>query len=192
MTSREPLPRKGQMVVMSGPSGAGKSTLCRRLLEDARVHFSISATTRPMRKGEVDGRDYHFINPEQFRQLIREGAFIEHAEVHGNLYGTLRRPMEEALARGEVFLLEIDVQGANQLRALGEEGVYIFIAPPDFEELKRRLSGRGTESPEVLQRRLHKAEDELRERHRYDHVVVNDELERAVAEVRRLAGLDPG
>jgi guanylate kinase len=111
--------------------------------------------------------------------------------VFGNLYGTLREPMEAAKARGQVYLLEIDVQGANQLRALGEEGVYIFIAPPDFEELKRRLSGRGTESPEVLQRRLHKAEDELRERHRYDHVVVNDELERAVTEVRRLAGLDP-
>ncbi|MEY2808278.1 MAG: guanylate kinase [Planctomycetia bacterium] len=182
----------GRMLVVSGPSGSGKSTICKRLLQDPRVVFSVSATTRKPRPGEVDGRDYHFLSADEFRARIAKGAFIEHAEVFGNLYGTLREPMEAAKARGQVYLLEIDVQGANQLRALGEEGVYIFIAPPDFEELKRRLSGRGTESPEVLQRRLHKAEDELRERHRYDHVVVNDELERAVAEVRRLAGLDPG
>lgn len=181
----------GRMLVVSGPSGSGKSTICKRLLQDPRVVFSVSATTRKPRPGEVDGRDYHFLSADEFRARIAKGAFIEHAEVFGNLYGTLREPMEAAKARGQVYLLEIDVQGANQLRALGEEGVYIFIAPPDFEELKRRLSGRGTESPEVLQRRLHKAEDELRERHRYDHVVVNDELERAVAEVRRLAGLDP-
>jgi guanylate kinase len=181
----------GRMLVVSGPSGSGKSTICKRLLQDPRVVFSVSATTRKPRPGEVDGRDYHFLSADEFRARIAKGAFIEHAEVFGNLYGTLREPMEAAKARGQVYLLEIDVQGANQLRALGEEGVYIFIAPPDFEELKRRLSGRGTESPEVLQRRLHKAEDELRERHRYDHVVVNDELERAVTEVRRLAGLDP-
>jgi guanylate kinase len=181
----------GRMLVVSGPSGSGKSTICKRLLQDPRVVFSVFATTRKPRPGEVDGRDYHFLSADEFRARIAKGAFIEHAEVFGNLYGTLREPMEAAKARGQVYLLEIDVQGANQLRALGEEGVYIFIAPPDFEELKRRLSGRGTESPEVLQRRLHKAEDELRERHRYDHVVVNDELERAVTEVRRLAGLDP-
>lgn len=181
----------GRMLVVSGPSGSGKSTICKRLLLDPRVVFSVSATTRKPRPGEVDGRDYHFLSADEFRARIAKGAFIEHAEVFGNLYGTLREPMEAAKARGQVYLLEIDVQGANQLRALGEEGVYIFIAPPDFEELKRRLAGRGTESPEVLQRRLHKAEDEMRERHRYDHVVVNDDLERAVAEVRRLAGLDP-
>jgi guanylate kinase len=181
----------GRMLVVSGPSGSGKSTICKRLLLDPRVVFSVSATTRKPRPGEVDGRDYHFLSADEFRARIAKGAFIEHAEVFGNLYGTLREPMEAAKARGQVYLLEIDVQGANQLRALGEEGVYIFFAPPDFEELKRRLSGRGTESPEVLQRRLHKAEDEMRERHRYDHVVVNDDLERAVAEVRRLAGLDP-
>jgi guanylate kinase len=181
----------GRMLVVSGPSGSGKSTICKRLLLDPRVVFSVSATTRKPRPGEVDGREYHFLSADEFRARIAKGAFIEHAEVFGNLYGTLREPLEAAKARGQVYLLEIDVQGANQLRALGEEGVYIFIAPPDFEELKRRLSGRGTESPEVLQRRLHKAEDELRERHRYDHVVVNDDLERAVAEVRRLAGLDP-
>ncbi len=185
-------PAAGRMLVISGPSGAGKSTICRRLLADPRVVFSVSATTRKPRPGEVDGREYHFLGVEDFRKKVVAGEFIEHAEVHGNLYGTLRQPMEEALARGQVFLLEIDVQGANQLRALKEPGLYVFIAPPDFEELRRRLVARNTESPEVLERRLHKAEDEWRERVKYDHIVVNDDLDRAVAEVRRLVGLDAG
>jgi guanylate kinase len=182
--------RKGQMVVMSGPSGAGKSTLCKMLLRDPRVHFSVSATTRRPRAGEVDGRDYHFISPERFRELVRQGAFIEHAEVHGNMYGTLRGPMEEALARGQTYLLEIDVQGANQLKALGEPGLYVFVAPPDFETLRKRLVGRATDAPEVIERRLKKAEDEYRERVKYDHVVINDDLERALGEIRELIGLD--
>lgn len=179
------------MVVISGPSGSGKSTICKRLLEDARVVFSVSATTRKMRPGEVDGRDYHFLSVEEFRRRIARGEFIEHAEVYGNLYGTLRKPLEEAIAAGQLYLLEIDVQGALQLKALGEPGQYIFIAPPDFEELRRRLVKRNTETPEALERRLHKAEDEYRERVKYDHVVVNDELERAVREVRALLGLEP-
>lgn len=180
----------GRMLVISGPSGAGKSTICRKLLEDPRVQFSVSATTRKPRPGEVDGRDYRFLSRDDFRRMISEGAFLEHAEVYGNLYGTLRAPVRDALAKGKVYLLEIDVQGANQLRALGEPGLYVFIAPPDFEELRKRLVARGTEAPEVLERRLHKAEDEWRERVNYDHIVVNDDLPRAVAEVRRLVGLD--
>lgn len=182
---------RGRMIVISGPSGSGKSTICKRLLEDPRVVFSVSATTRRMRPGETDGRDYHFLSVEEFRQRIERGEFIEHAEVYGNLYGTLRGPLEQAIAAGQLYLLEIDVQGALQLKALGEPGLYIFIAPPDFEELRRRLIKRNTETPEALERRLHKAEDEYRERDKYDHVVVNDELERAVAEVRGLIGLDP-
>lgn len=185
-------PRKGKMVVISGPSGSGKSTICKKLLEDPRIVFSVSATTRKMRPGEVDGRDYHFIAPEEFKRRVKNGEFIEHAEVFGNMYGTLRGPMEKALAEGKVYLLEIDVQGALQLKALGEPGVYVFIAPPDFEELRRRLRARGTESPEVLERRLHKAEDEYRERVKYDHVVINDDLERAVREVREKIGLAAG
>lgn len=180
----------GRMLVISGPSGAGKSTICKKLLEDARVEFSVSATTRKPRPGEVDGRDYRFLQREDFRRMIEEGAFLEHAEVYGNLYGTLRKPVRDALALGKVYLLEIDVQGANQLRALGEPGTYVFIAPPDFEELRKRLVARGTEAPEVLERRLHKAEDEWRERVKYDHVVTNDDLSRAVAEIRKLVGLD--
>jgi len=178
------------MVVISGPSGSGKSTLCKRLLADPRVHFSVSATTRPPRPGEVDGRDYRFLSPSRFRELIREGAFIEHAEVHGNMYGTLRAPMEQSLARGEVHLLEIDVQGALQLKALGEPGLYVFVVPPDMEILRRRLVGRRTDAPEVIERRLKKAEDEMREAVKYDHVVVNDDLDQALAEIRSLVGLD--
>ena len=182
---------RGRMIVISGPSGSGKTSICKHLLEDPRVQFSVSATTRPPRTGEVDGRDYHFVTPEWFRQQIKQGNFIEHAEVHGNMYGTLRQPVEEALEAGKFHLLEIDVQGALQLKALGEPGVYIFIAPPDMEELRCRLVGRATDAPEVIERRLQKAEDEYRERVKYDHVVVNEQLESAVAEVKRLAGLEP-
>ncbi|MFN0244519.1 MAG: guanylate kinase [Planctomycetota bacterium] len=183
---------RGNMFVISGPSGSGKSTICKRLLEDARVVFSVSATTRKQRPGEVDGRDYYFLTREEFKARVERGEFIEHAEVYGNMYGTLRGPMDEALARGQVYLLEIDVQGALQLRAMNVPGTYIFIAPPDFEELRKRLIKRNSETPEMLERRLHKAEDEFRERVKYDHVVVNDELDRAVAQIRGLMGLDKG
>lgn len=180
----------GKMVVISGPSGAGKSTVCRKILEDPRMQFSVSATTRSIREGEVDGRDYYFLDRDEFRKRIEQGDFIEYADVYGNLYGTLRAPMKEALDQGRHYLLEIDVQGALQIKEQQLPGLYIFIAPPDFEELRRRLVGRGTESPEVLERRLKKAEDEYRERVRYDHVVVNDDLEQCLAEVRQLIGLD--
>jgi len=181
----------GRMVVISGPSGSGKSTICKRLFEDPRYVFSVSATTRTIRAGEVDGVDYHFLTPTQFREHIERGEFIEHAEVHGNLYGTLSTPIEKVLAEGKIYVLEIDVQGALQLKELGVPGLYIFIAPPDFDELRRRLVDRKTETPEALERRLHKAEDEYRERFRYDEVVVNDELEHAVAEVRGLIEARP-
>lgn len=181
---------QGTMLLISGPSGSGKSTICKRLLEDPRVVFSVSATTRTKREGEVDGRDYYFLSVEEFREKRATGAFLESAEVYGNLYGTLREPMQEAIAKGFVYLVEIDVQGAMQLLAGAEPGIYVFIAPPSMEELEARLRGRGSETPESLERRLGKAEDEYRERHRYDHVVVNDDLNIAVADVRVIAGLD--
>ena len=184
-----PIEGSGKMLLISGPSGCGKSTICKRLLEDESVVFSISATTRKMRPGEVDGRDYHFLEKADFQKRIQRGEFIEWAEVYGNLYGTLRAPMDEAIAAGKVYLVEIDVQGALQLKALDVPGIYVFIAPPDFETLRKRLTARGTETPEVLERRLQKAEDEYRERVKYDHVVVNDRLDNAVSEVRRIAGL---
>ena len=180
----------GHMLLISGPSGCGKSTICDKLLEDPRVVYSVSATTRTPRPGEVDGQDYHFLAKEDFRARMEAGRFIEHAEVHGNMYGTLRAPMEAAIAEGKVYLVEIDVQGALQLKALDVPGIYVFVAPPSFEELRKRLVGRKTETPEALERRLAKAEDEYRERVKYDHVVLNDELGRAVDEIRALAGLD--
>jgi guanylate kinase len=183
------MPAPGTMLVVSGPSGSGKSTICRRLVSDPRVEFSVSATTRAPRAGEVDGRDYRFMDKARFRSEIERGAFIEWAEVHGNLYGTPRLPMERALAAGRVFLLEIDVQGGAQLKALGLPGVYVFIAPPDLASLRQRLEQRGTDAPDVIERRMAKALEEMRARERYDHVVVNEDLDRTVAEVRRLAGL---
>ncbi len=182
--------RRGTMLLISGPSGCGKSTICKQLLKDARVVFSVSATTRPKRAGEVDGKDYYFLTREEFRARLNKGEFIEYAEVYGNLYGTLREPMERAIAQGYVYLVEIDVQGALQLRGLDEPGVYVFIAPPSFEALENRLKGRGSESVESLRRRLSKARDEYEERFKYDHVVVNDDLSSAVQMVRVIAGLE--
>lgn len=181
--------KPGRVLVVSGPSGCGKSTLCRRLLKDPRVEFSVSATTRPMRKGEVDGRDYHFMDASRFRKHIEHGDFIESAEVHGNLYGTLRQPLEDAVAAGKVFLIEIDVQGALQLRGLGVDGEYVFIAPPSLDALRVRLEGRGTDAPEVIERRLKKSADEMNEAHRYDRVIVNDDIDLAFEELVEAAGL---
>lgn len=186
MTSSEP---KGSVLLISGPSGCGKSTICKQLLEDDQVVFSVSATTRTPRPGEVDGQHYHFLSVDEFKARIEAGDFVEHAEVHGNMYGTLRAPMRDAIAAGKTYLVEIDVQGALQLKALEVDGIYVFVAPPSFEVLRQRLSGRGTETPEVLERRLKKAEDEYRERVKYDHIVVNDDLDRAVTEIRKIVGL---
>lgn len=183
-------PGRGLMLLISGPSGCGKSSICKRLLEDPNVVFSISATTRPMRPGEVDGVHYHFLDRKRFREYVEHGDFIEWAEVHGNLYGTLRAPMERVLAAGGVYLVEIDVQGGTQLKALELPGEYVFVAPPDMETLEARLVGRGTDAPEVIARRLTKAREEMGAREKYDHVLVNDDLERVVEEVRRIAGLD--
>jgi len=177
------------MLLISGPSGCGKSTICRRLLQDPSVVFSVSATTRTPRPGEQNGREYWFLSPEDFKAKIASGEFIEFAEVHGNMYGTLRAPMKAAIAAGKVYLVEIDVQGALQLMELGEPGIYVFVAPPSMKELSARLTARGTETPEQLQRRLGKAQAEYDERDKYDHVVVNDDLETAIKAVREIAGL---
>jgi len=182
-------PKRGRMLIISGPSGCGKSTICRELMKDDRVEFSVSVTTRPIREGEVDGRDYRFMSTDEFRELAKTGEFIEYAEVHGNMYGTLRGPMEAALAAGRVYLVEIDVQGANQLKQQGIPAIYTFIAPPNFEVLRERLVGRGTDAPDVIERRLKKAHDEYEERVKYDHVVINEDLDQTMLEVRRLAGL---
>ena len=181
--------RRGRLVVISGPSGSGKSSICRAICRFPGVEFSVSATTRPMRPGERSGVDYRFLTRAQFERLVAKKAFVEWASVHGNLYGTLRAPLERALRRGKTLVLEIDVQGAGQLWENGVEGTFIFLVPPSMKELRRRLVARGTDSPEVVARRLRAARGEMREKTRYDHVVVNDDLSRAIAEVRKILGL---
>ena len=180
----------GTILVISGPSGSGKSSIVRRLLRHSRVVFSISATTRTPRPQEVDGIEYIFLSPGAFRSRVERGEFIEWAEVHGHLYGTLRQPMEEAVNSGKVYVVEIDVQGALQLKELGIEAAYVFVVPPRHDDLRERLEQRGTDAPDVIERRLKKAEDEMEERDRYDHIVINGDLDQAVSEVERIAGLD--
>ena len=181
--------KQGMVLVISGPSGCGKSTICRDLKTDERVEFSVSATTRAPRPGEVDGRDYHFIDEKRFRELVDEGAFLEWADVHGNLYGTMKEPVQRALDAGRVYLVEIDVQGGAELKKLQVPGLFVFVAPPSLEALRERLEKRGTDSREVIERRMKKAGWEMDEARLYDHVVVNEDLDEAIAEVRRLAGL---
>lgn len=179
----------GKLVVISGPSGSGKTSVVRALREHPRVVFSVSATTRPIRRGEVDGVDYHFLDRDEFERRRQAGDFLESAEYNGKLYGTLRQPMLEALARGMCFVLEIEVQGTRQLRANGVEGLYIFLVPPALDVLRQRLAQRGTNSPEEVEARLAIARAEMEARDLYDHVVVNDDLGRAIAEVERIIGL---
>jgi guanylate kinase len=176
--------RRGTLFVLSAPSGAGKTTLRRAVL--ARfpdLVYSVSTTTRPPRPGEVDGRDYVFIPRADFEAGIRDGRWAEWAQVHGNYYGTSARTLREAADAGTDVLLDIDVQGARQICRLFPESVTVFIMPPAFEVLAERLTRRGTDSPEAVQVRLRNARHEMDERHWYRHVIVNDDLETAVAEL---------
>ncbi len=178
------MPRRGIPLVVSAPSGTGKTTVCHRLVsEDAGLELSVSHTTRSPRPGERDGVDYHFVSRQEFERLVAEGAFLEHAEYRGNLYGTSRAAIEGPLAAGRDLLLEIEVQGARQLRTQLPEARRIFLLPPSRKELERRLRARGTESEEVIARRLEVASQELPEVFRYDYAVLNDELEAAVGRV---------
>lgn len=176
--------RKGNLFVLSGPSGAGKGTLVKRLLQrvpDAWV--SVSATTRQPRPGEVDGKDYYFLDQAHFDELVAQGGFLEWACVHGNSYGTLRSRVMEHIEAGNQVILEIDVQGAFLVRKAMPEAHLVFIEPPSLEELERRLRGRGTETEEVVCKRMKTAEVELAQKMEYDVQVVNDELERATEEL---------
>jgi len=174
------------IVVISGPSGSGKSTICRALAGQPDVWLSVSATTRPPRPGETDGRDYHFLSREAFEEGIAAGRFVEHAEVFGHFYGTPREPLEEARSAGRWPLLDVDVQGAMQVRRVYPHAALIFIVPPSSEVLAERLRGRGTDTPEVVERRLAAAEKEMAYSKQYHHVVVNDDLDQAVARVREI------
>ncbi|MBE3581010.1 MAG: guanylate kinase [Thermoanaerobacteraceae bacterium] len=178
---------RGLLLVLSGPSGAGKGTVCRVLRQRLpHVGYSVSATTRPPRPGEKDGENYFFLKREEFLALLEEGAFLEWAEVYGNLYGTPRRPVEEALAGGQDIILEIDTQGAAQVKKHYPDGVFIFVIPPTFKELEERIRRRGTETPEVIATRLGWVENELQQMDLYDYVVVNDVVESAVAKIEAI------
>ncbi|MEN8686127.1 MAG: guanylate kinase [Desulfuromonadales bacterium] len=168
------------LYVISAPSGAGKTSICRKILQTLPdLHQSISYTTRPMRDGERDGADYHFVTTDVFQQMVSDGAFAEWAEVHGNCYGTARASLEKAAAAGADILLDIDFQGAEQLRYSGLEGVFIFILPPGMDELRRRLDARNTDDDRVIERRMRNAAGEISAAVKFDYLVVNDVLESA-------------
>ena len=183
----------GRLIVLSAPSGAGKTTLVHAVIRDnPRLRFSISYTTRPKRSSEVDGRDYFFIDRERFDTMIRDGEFLEYARVFDNWYGTGRDHVRELLDAGFAVLLEIDWQGAQQVRERMAEAVTVFIMPPSREELERRLRGRGTDSDAVIQRRLRDALADMGHWPEFDYLVINDDLEDAVAALSRLLIADDG
>lgn len=183
-----------RVFVITGPSGVGKGTLIRRLREaEPGLELSVSATTRAPREGEEDGREYHFLSADEFAARADAGDFLEFATFSGNRYGTLRSEIERTLDAGHSVLLEIEVQGARQVRAaMGDEAVLIFIAPPDPNVLRARLAGRGTDSEEAIERRLETAKQELEAQQEFKHVVVNDEVDRAAAELVRIVRDEQG
>lgn len=175
-----------KVFVITGPSGVGKGTLIERLRDRVPdLELSVSATTREPRPGEEDGRDYHFLTPEEFERRVEAGDFLEHADYSGNRYGTLREEVERRLAEGRSVVLEIEVQGARQVRDAMPEAVLIFIAPPGRGALRDRLEGRGTDSAEAIERRLETAETELRAQSEFPHVVVNDDLQDSATELEK-------
>ena len=177
------------MVILSSPSGAGKSTLARRLMDwDAGLRFSVSATTRAPRPGEIDGEHYHFTTRDGFLRMVAEGQMLEHAEVFGNLYGSPRGPVEQAMLAGRDTLFDVDWQGGQQIRAsaLGAHVVSIFVLPPSLPELERRLRGRGQDSDAVIAGRMQKSRSEISHWAEYDYVLVNDDLDQTEARMRAI------
>jgi guanylate kinase len=176
------------MLVISSPSGAGKSTLSRRLLaSDPTFAMSVSATTRPKRANEIDGKDYIFVTPEQFEAMLVEGAFLEHATVFGNRYGTPKAPVEKMLAEGRDVLFDIDWQGAQQLSQQAKDDlVRVFILPPSRAELERRLKGRAEDPPEVVARRMAEANNEISRWSEYDYVIINEDIDKAEKELEAI------
>jgi guanylate kinase len=181
---------RGTLVIVSSPSGAGKTTLTRRLLGEFAPHqlaFSVSYTTRPQRPGEVDGRDYHFVTPDQFEAMVLRGEFAEHAFVFGNRYGTAQPPIEAALAQGRDVIFDVDWQGGAALATRWPaDSLKIFILPPDLHTLAARLRERATDAPEVIERRLRKAIEELNHFEEYHYLIVNDDLDRAYQVLRAI------
>ena len=177
--------RRGRLFVIAAPSGAGKTSLVRALMErEAGLRFSISYTTRPRRPTEQPGRDYFFVSRDEFERMVANGEFLEHARVFDNYYGTSRHQVEQALEAGQDLILEIDWQGASQIRAALPECISIFILPPSRPELERRLRGRGTDAEDVIQRRLRDAASDMTHWREFDHVVVNDDFAVALGQLQ--------
>ena len=178
---------RGKTFIVSGPSGVGKSTVLKALMEKRKnLYFSISATTREARPGEIDGVHYHFISVDDFRDWISRDEFLEYAEYVGNFYGTPKKYVDAAMDAGKDVILDIEIQGATQVHDLRPDVVRIFIAPPSWEELEHRLTARGTDSPEKVQKRLLRAKVELENAGHYDYFVINDTVDNAVAELRAI------
>ncbi len=174
----------GKLIVVSGPSGAGKSTVIRKMMAGREdVRFSVSATTRAPREGEIDGKDYYFLDKERFEQLIRENAFLEHAQYVGDYYGTPAAPVLENLRSGISVILDIEVQGASNVRKAMPEAVTVFLAPPSFDALESRLRSRGKDSEEKIRQRLARAREEYLEIPKYDYIVINDDADEAAEEL---------
>lgn len=174
------LMNKGILIVVSAPSGCGKGTILAEVLKNEKFYYSVSATTRSPRPGETDGVNYHFLKKDQFEELIKNGGMLEYAEYCGNYYGTPRDKVLEKINEGKNVILEIEVQGAMQIKEKCPEAVFVFIAPPSVAELRNRLVNRGTETPEVIEKRVSEAAQEISFAYKYDYVVVNDVLDAAI------------
>jgi len=186
--SNERTPRRGVLLIVASPSGAGKTSLCRRLMADhGGLELSVSMTTRGIRPGEVADRDYHFVSPEEFQNLIDADAFLEWADVHGSRYGSPRAPIDKAIAEGRDILFDIDWQGAEQIaKKCPEDAVRVFILPPSLEELRRRLVTRSQDADDVIERRIKNAKGEIEHCDQFDYVFVNDDFDRSYAELAHI------
>lgn len=174
----------GKLIVISGPSGVGKSTVVKKVMEAyPNLRFSVSATTRPMRPGEVDGKNYYFVNQDTFRKMIDEGQLLEYAQYVGNYYGTPEAPVDTSLSAGVDILLDIEVQGALNVKQKRPDAILIFMVAPSFSELEDRLNGRGDTAPDLIQKRLEQAKWEYSQAEKYDYLVVNDSVDRACDEI---------
>ena len=178
--------RKGKFIIISGPSGVGKGTICNRLIKELNAWYSVSMTTRGIREGEVDGVNYYFISKDEFRKRIDEGKLLEYNIYNDNYYGTPKDKVLEKMNEGKDVFLEIDVNGARNIKKIFPDALLIYIAPPSIEELRNRLINRGTEDIDVIEKRLRIAEDELKQINFYDYVVINDDIVKAINDVKEI------